>query len=811
MKSLAVRLLAFILLLALLQFTVSSVFPVEIPQEILHAQKYLSDQVDIIYLGDSTLSLPAGEVTTGEILQEMLPGYTVGEVSHAAYNLDLYLHYVRYIIRSVHRPQVIIIPINMRSFSPEWDLRPGYQFEKEKKMLTLGPFFSRILSRPLETFGVFEPQISQDAFLNATVYNGDTPVGTVKDFESLADQGALQELQGDTGFVYHDVLPSEENAEALQQALIYRYMHGLKPDHRQLQAMLKIAELGNENDVGILFYITPINYQQGQRFLGDAFSESLDRNASLIQSLLANDTGVTLLDLAFDLEAYAFTDMEHLREAGKTYVAERLAGAIQPGWSVASSGHDSEATPAILPPGSGTVTPGATFTPTDLPPSPTVTRPAPAAVETRMPALSTVAVVTLAPTPTEPSPSPPVSTVVATATPLVTATVSPTPTLTRVAQDDIAGGNVVEAGYLWRSWPEGKYAVDMYRLRYQTLDENGQIAETQADLFVPHVETTATFPILVHAAGTTGLSDGCAPLNEQTRQRNWGNYRGHSLAYAAQGYIVILPNGLGFDDPDRIHPYFVAELQAHVSLDAARAVYGFADDPPAGPMLAQPAEAVFFMGYSSGGHAAFAAKDLAGSYAPELPVKGIIGHGPTTNIETLLREDPVFSPYIIYAYRDFYGDEIIDVADVFLPRWVPTFGSDVLSKCVDDIFYYYSRSAREMYTPRFREILYGDRLDQVYPLFAAKLSANHAGVSGGSRIPVLILQGTADTVVTPDSQRAFKDQLCEQGNVVTYLEYPAVPHVEIRWTSFSDTLSWMRRIVNGDIPETDCEIINVPR
>jgi hypothetical protein len=211
------------------------------------------------------------------------------------------------------------------------------------------------------------------------------------------------------------------------------------------------------------------------------------------------------------------------------------------------------------------------------------------------------------------------------------------------------------------------------------------------------------------------------------------------------------------------------------------------------------------MGYSSGGHAAFAAKDWASSYAPELSIKGIIGHGPTTNIETLLREDPVFSPYVIYAYRDFYGSEIIDVDDVFLPRWVPSFETDVVNKCVDDIFYYYSRSARSMYSPEFQDVLYGDRLDQVFPLFAERLSANYAGVSGGNRIPVLILQGTADTVVTPDSQREFRDQLCDQGNIVTYLEYLAVPHIEIRWTSFGDTLSWMQRATKGGILETDCK------
>ncbi|MBC8444653.1 MAG: hypothetical protein H8D77_00870 [Chloroflexi bacterium] len=811
MKSFAARLSAFILLLTLLQYLVSSLFPVEIPQEVLRLEEHLANQVDIVFLGDSTLSHPVGEVTTGEILQEMLPDYAVGEISHPAYNLDLYLHHVRYIAHGAHRPRVIVMPINIRSFSPEWDMRPSYQFERVEKTLILGLFLSQMLLRPLEAFGVLEPRISQDTFLNTSVYNGDTLVGTVRDFESLTDEASPVGLQGDAGFVYRDALPSTDDEEALRQALVYRYMYSLKPDHRKLQAMLEIARLGEENHIDTLFYITPINYQQGERLLGDAFSAALSRNAGLVKSLLSEDSDAVLLDLGFDLEAYAFVDMEHLRETGKAHVAEQIAAAIRLESSVASSGSEPTQTPTVPSRPSSTAAPTVTASPVRPSPSPATLTPEQTATETLTAAAPTATLAAPTPTPLEPTLSSTVSTTMGTVTPQETAAVSSTPTLTVTPPITIPDGDprgaLVDVEYLWRSWPNGKYAVDMYRLRYETVDRDGQIAEIQADLFVPYVEVKTTFPVLVHAPGTTGISNGCAPSSEQARQRNWGLYRSHSLAYAARGYIVVYPNGLGFDDPDRSHPYFVAQLEAHVLLDAARAVYSLKDSPLPESALARPAEAIFFMGYSSGGHAVFAAKDWAGSYAPELPVKGIIGFGPTTNVETLLREDPVFSPYIIYAYRDFYGSEIIGAADVFLPAWVPTFDSDVLSKCVDDIFNYYSRSARAMYSPEFREILYGDRLDQVFPLFAEKLSANYAGVSSGSRIPVLILQGTADTVVTPDSQRAFKDQLCEQGGIVTYLEYTAIPHAEIRWTSFSDVLAWMQRIERGELPETDCEVV----
>jgi acetyl esterase/lipase len=769
-KTLALKLAVSCLVLVFLQFFVAGVFPAEIPQEVLRLQEYLDAEVDVVYLGDSTLAFPVGEVTTAEILQEMLPEYKIGEISHPAYNLDLYLHYVRYILLSAHRPQAIVIPVNMRSFSPEWDLRPGYQFDKVKKTLTLGLSISRIFGRPLEIFGYYKPSISQETFLNATVYRGDEPVGTVRDFEGIVDQDAVAE-QGDAGFVYHDALPSSEDEDALRQALIYRYMYRLRPDQRQLQALLEIAELGHDSDVEIVFYVTPINYQQGERFLGETFPETLNENVALVKSLV-EDRQAIVLDVSRDLEAFAFVDMEHLREAGKEYVSAQLAAAIR-------SLEDERA----LKPGTLTVESVSQTATTGPSPTP-VAKPATRTFPTLTPRATVSATVEMLPTPT----------------------VSPTLTPTRVVA---TGGTVVETAYLLRSMPEGgDYPVDVYRLVYQTLDRDGQLVDLEADLFIPYVDSGTSFPILVHAAGTTGIGDGCAPLDERPEERNWGNYRLHSLAYAAQGYVVILPNGLGFDDPERIHPYFVAELQAHVLLDAARAAYDFARGLVAVDVLAEPAQAVFFMGYSSGGHAVFAARDWAETYAPELAVMGVIGFGPTTHVETLMKEDPIFSPYTVYAYRNFYGDEIVDVEDVFLPNWVDGFESDVLTKCVDDIFMFYSRSPRDMYSPEFREILFGDRLRQEYPRFAEALSANSAGLRGGSRIPVLILQGTGDTVVTPDSQRRFKDQLCANGGSVTYLEYSAIAHVNVRWTSFGDVLLWMQRIGEGDVPENDCEALD---
>jgi pimeloyl-ACP methyl ester carboxylesterase len=750
----------FLVLLVVVHGGISILFPASLPAEIVQFDRHLAEGVDLVYLGDSTLMLPVGEVTTGEILQELLPDRRVGQVAHPAYGFELFYDYAAHMERHGASPQTLVLPVNLRSFSPAWDMRPAYQFAKERRILAMGLPLARLLLRPLEAFGFFQPSISQQAFLDAPVYDGDVLVGQVRDFETLADDEILEEEAENT---YREVkLEDEETAQAV---LTYHYMLNLEPDHRKLDAMVAVAELAAGRGVNVIFYLSPINVEQGERFLGSKFTERFADNIGVVQSRLdaAALDRVMLLNLAFDLPAYDFTDMEHLTETGKEYVAEQIALAVQ-----------GEQEPSGSSPPEGTAT--ATAVPT---------------------------LVTNTPLPTRVEAVP-------TATPLATSSATPsvapsaTPVTAEAVTQTVTGGDVTGVRYIDRYWPSGPYPVDMVRITFETVDEFSEIVETQADLYVPYVESEEAFPVLGHAAGTTGVGNGCAPLDERATGRSWGGYHAHSLAYAGQGYIVVFPNWLHFEDPQRVHRYFVAELQGHTLLDAVRAAYRFWDGDQALDTQAEPAQTALMMGYSSGGHAIFAARDRAQLYAPELPIKGVIGFGPVTDPGLLLQEDPIFGPYLVYAYRDFYGEDIIDPGEIFLPNWVSDFEDDVLSICVDEIFYYYSHSARRMYDSEFREVLYDGRLSAVYPQFAEQLAANTAGLGGSTDIPSLILQGTADTVITPPSQQAFVDQLCALGNSVTLIEYEAATHADIRWRSYTDVLAWMGDAAQGSVLPSSC-------
>lgn len=354
------------------------------------------------------------------------------------------------------------------------------------------------------------------------------------------------------------------------------------------------------------------------------------------------------------------------------------------------------------------------------------------------------------------------------------------------------------------SYP-ARYSVDRYQLRFQTINQHHELTTIRAELYVPRVDFTAEFPIFVYGSGTTGIGNSCAPLDELTRGRNWGSYRVHMLSYAAQGYISILPLWQGYDDPTKTHPYFVAELEGPVMLDATRAVYRFFETNAS--LQARPAAAIFFGGYSQGGHGAFSADAMAAAYAPELPIKGIIGHATAPNVEALMREAPSLAAYIVYAYRDYYGPDVIDPVSVFQERWLPTFYNDASNKCVDEIYDYYNGGQANLYLPGFSNALYSGQLGFNFPYFKQALDQNDVGRTVNPNTPALLLHGSADPIVTAQTNEQFMRQICAQGKPVTYYLYDNVHHFQTRQHSFVDTLNWMQSILSGIPVRSDCDVV----
>jgi acetyl esterase/lipase len=347
--------------------------------------------------------------------------------------------------------------------------------------------------------------------------------------------------------------------------------------------------------------------------------------------------------------------------------------------------------------------------------------------------------------------------------------------------------------------PQARYPVQTYRIRFASLDYDGSGAEITAMLFVPRYPAPASRPILVFGPGTTGIADDCAPSRERPEERYFGRYRENGLSYAGAGFIAVIPDYLGFDDPGRPQRYFSRPVEGHVMLDAARAVYRFFESTA---QTVRPRQKVFAAGYSQGGHAAFAAADLHAWYAPEVPLAGVIGFGATCDVEALLREGPAYAPYIFSSYSVIYGKLDVDPALYLQERLARTLEEDVARMCVDQFQSYYGFDGSKVYRPDFHGALYGRKLAQDFPSLYRRLEENKSGLSGHG-LPALLLQGEKDVIVTPATQLSFVKALRLAGSPVKYIEYPGVPHKGTRQAGFSASAEWMERIARGDVPPND--------
>jgi pimeloyl-ACP methyl ester carboxylesterase len=351
-----------------------------------------------------------------------------------------------------------------------------------------------------------------------------------------------------------------------------------------------------------------------------------------------------------------------------------------------------------------------------------------------------------------------------------------------------------------------KYAVDWFKIEFSGTDLQDKPLRLTAQLFVPKNPNAPNMPIYVFGPGTTGLVDECAPSKEEPSQRNWGDFQSHMFSYATQGYVAVMPDFEGFNDGPRIHHYYVGELQARVMLDAARAAQRFFDEG-AGSNQSGPGKpkdnGVFFAGYSHGGYVALAARDFAKRYAPELNVKGAIGYGPRSDPTTLFKEMPSLGPYLLWSYADLYGKDKVPFERIMLPKWVGTLEHDVLSMCIDEIPTYYGADPRQVFTQEFLGAIDDGSLGAKFPALKQLLDRNKAGL-GAPEVPVLVLQGTDDTVVYPATLRAYMREVCGTGAHGTYVPYVGIQHILTRQVSYEDAVNWMNAIMAGKPPKSTC-------
>jgi hypothetical protein len=291
---------------------------------LLNAYNGTDEGPEILYFGDSVLLRVAHEDQDRKTLGEMVSAnlssaYKTCCICHSAYTPRIFSYFGRVLELTSHRPRLVILPINMRCFSPQWDLEPQWQFEWEIGIINsfrANPHTEIPVKRPN-----FSPDSGQEDFNNLKVRFAGTTLDRIRQFRAVIA-----------------AKPSSEDGktERWKTIFIYHYMYKLEPEHRTL---LKIIELANcllLQGIGLLIYITPVNYEAGKRYLGQLFDQTLAANVALIKNQLAGIGGssgnILVADWSRMLGSKEFfhesDPTEHLNEQGRKHLAGAIVTAV---------------------------------------------------------------------------------------------------------------------------------------------------------------------------------------------------------------------------------------------------------------------------------------------------------------------------------------------------------------------------------------------------------------------------------------------------------------------------------------------------
>jgi hypothetical protein len=250
-------------------------------------------------------------------------------------------------------------------------------------------------------------------------------------------------------------------------------------------------------------------------------------------------------------------------------------------------------------------------------------------------------------------------------------TFAPSDLLTLLAGSDL-GKTFLQLAYT------PKCTLTVYHLTYQTADPAGNLTPASGALMVPSGTDsgcTGARPIVLYAHGTT--TDRNFDISQLTAS---GDEEGVLLAavFAAEGYIVVAPNYLGYDTSTLgYHPYLIAAQQSKEMIDAltaARSALPTADAPNSAD-----GGKLFITGYSEGGYVAMAthsAMQSAGTtVTASAPMSGpyaLAAFGDAVFQGQVNDSAPANVALLAVGYQKAYGDIYSSPSQVFDSRYAGT-------------------------------------------------------------------------------------------------------------------------------------------
>jgi len=197
-----------------------------------------------------------------------------------------------------------------------------------------------------------------------------------------------------------------------------------------------------------------------------------------------------------------------------------------------------------------------------------------------------------------------------------------------------------------------KYNVEALKIVYHTIDAHGEVVQASGALMVP--VGAGSLPIMSVQHGTETLRESVSSVYPTNMPEG---YLG--LVAASMGYLITLPDYLGFGVSEVLHPYVHAKTNAITVIDLLRAVKSYCSE---NSIITNGQ--LFLAGYSEGGYVTLAShKEIEQKYATEFQLTAVAPMaGPYDMLSTaitLMKQTeykwPYYLAFFITAYNDIYG------------------------------------------------------------------------------------------------------------------------------------------------------------
>lgn len=329
--------------------------------------------------------------------------------------------------------------------------------------------------------------------------------------------------------------------------------------------------------------------------------------------------------------------------------------------------------------------------------------------------------------------------------------------------------------------------VNAARVVYRSVQPGVGEREVSGTVFTPSGEAPeGGWPVISYAHGTTGIEQACAPSRFASLLGASALVQGYTTA----GFAVAITDYEGLGHPGN-HAYLDNITAGYDVIDAVRALRTVF--PDVGTQWAA-------FGGSQGGGAAWAANELADSYAPELDLVGAVALAPGANmvglvdkaiagtltddqgpllqwvLESLARRDPALN---LDDYRS--GEAAQDWA--------------ALTGCTPD-----KAGAREDAVNRLGDKDFAPKSDAAADALRRALAAMAVPRRPASA-PMLVAYGDADTYIDAAWTDAALEQACGYGDVITIDRQAGRGHGDVNGDAVNQ---WIGDRFAGVPAQNDC-------